>query len=85
MRKQKSLALLLLALIALLFASRNLSEHLEVWSVVLALVALITVVALVLRPLFVRRGARRAGLPSRYERVSDPWRALDKGEDPTED
>ena len=51
----------------------------------LALVALIAVVALLLRPLFVRRGARRAGLPSRYERVRDPWRALDKGEDPTED
>lgn len=85
MRKKKSLALLLLALLALLFASRNLSERLEVWSAVLAFVALATVVALLLRPLFVRRGARRAGLPSRYERVRDPWRALDKGEDPTED
>lgn len=83
MRKGKNVALLIIALLALIFASRNLSERLELWSVALALLSLITLVVLLLRPLFARRGAKRAGLPSRYERVKDPWRALDKGEDPT--
>jgi hypothetical protein len=47
--------------------------------------ALASSLILIIRPLYARRGSRRSGLPSRYERVKDPWRALDKGEDPTVD
>lgn len=55
------------------------------WSLSLMFLSLMASLALIIRPLYSRRGSRRSGLPSRYERVKDPWRALDKGEDPTVD
>ncbi|MFZ9926624.1 MAG: hypothetical protein ACO3FB_02395 [Candidatus Nanopelagicaceae bacterium] len=55
------------------------------WSLSLMFLSLMASLTLIIRPLYSRRSSRRSGLPSRYERVKDPWRALDKGEDPTVD
>jgi membrane protein implicated in regulation of membrane protease activity len=76
-------SLLLISFISLYFAAQSLGRKLELWSAAVMLCSLLTLIAVLLRPLFKRRGKRSSGLPSRYERVKDPWRALDKGEDPT--
>ena len=78
-------AALALSISALIFSTQSLARSLEMWSASLMFLALASSLILIIRPLYARRGSRRSGLPSRYERVKDPWRALDKGEDPTVD
>ncbi len=71
----------------ILIAAQSLSESLAMWSLLLLFFSLMTLLLAALAPLFLKRirgGRKRSGLPSRYERERDPWRALSAGEDPTE-
>lgn len=83
MKLYLNFSLLLISLVALYLSAQSLGSKLELWSAAVMLCSLLTLAAILIRPLFKRRGKRSSGLPSRYERVKDPWRALDKGEDPT--
>lgn len=74
----------LLSLVALVISTRNLALKLELWSLSMLVIALMLLTVIAVRPMFRKRAGRRSGLPSRYERVEDPWRALDKGQDPTQ-
>jgi uncharacterized membrane protein YbhN (UPF0104 family) len=78
-----SISLLIISFISLYFAAQSLSRKLELWSAVVLFCSLLTLAVILVRPLFKKRDKGRSGLPPRYERVKDPWRALDKGEDPT--
>ena len=82
--KRQSVIKALVPLAVLLFFGANLARTLEWWSLALFMFSLIALVTLVISSLFRRRKSGKSGLPARYERVRDPWRALDKGLDPTE-
>lgn len=84
MRRFHKLIVVLPTIAALIISMRHLAIALELWSLIVFAGALIVLLIIALQPLFRRRSGRRTGLPSRYERVIDPWRALDKGEDPTQ-
>ena len=82
--KPQSLIKVLVPSAVLLFSGANLARTLERWSLALFVLSLIALVSLVISSLFRRRKSGKSGLPARYERVRDPWRAMDKGLDPTE-
>lgn len=84
MRIIKVIAPIALALGGIVLSARLLSHELSTGALALLALSLTLLFASLIRPMFIRRGRNRAGLPSRYERVKDPWRALDAGEDPTQ-
>lgn len=83
-RLLKLLLPLAASIIGIAVSARFLSEELSIGALLLLLLSLLLLLFALLRPLFIRRGRARSGLPSRYERIPDPWRALDKGKDPTD-
>lgn len=87
MKSLKVLIAIALAISGVFIAAQSLSQALEAWALVLLALSLTTLLLAFLAPLFIKRsrgGRKRSGLPSRYEREKDPWRALSAGEDPTE-
>ena len=82
--KRQSVIKALVPLAVLLFSGANLARTLEWWSLALFMFSLIALATLVISSLFRRRKSGKSGLPARYERVRDPWRAMDKGLDPTD-
>ena len=87
MRVMKFLLPLVLAIIGAFISAQALASELTTWAVLLLLTSTVLAVTLLLRPLFAKRisgSQKRSGLPSKYERIQDPWRALSAGQDPTE-
>ena len=82
--KRQSVIKALVPLAVLLFSGANLARTLEWWSLALFMFSLIALATLVISSLFRRRKSGKSGLPARYQRVRDPWRAMDKGLDPTD-
>ena len=88
MRAIKLLLPLSLAVAGIFISSKALASELTAWAALLLLTSTICTVTLLLRPLFTTRKSGnqlRSGLPSKYERTQDPWRALSSGQDPTEE
>jgi tellurite resistance protein TehA-like permease len=73
----------LVAVTGITLSARALANELLLWALILLIFSILLLLFTLLRPLFIRRGRRGSGLPSRYERLPDPWRTLDKGKDPT--
>lgn len=87
MRSVKVIVAILLSTSGIIIAAQSLSQALQVWALLLLVLSLTSLLLALIAPLFIKRmrgGRKRSGLPSRYERVKDPWRALSAGEDPTE-
>lgn len=87
MRSIKFIIAIALSISGVFIAATSLSQALEGWALVLLILSLATLLLAFVTPLFIKRtrgGRKRSGLPSRYEREKDPWRALSAGEDPTE-
>lgn len=77
----------LLGALGVFIAARALVSELTLWALLLLVISILILLVAIARPLFVKRGGKgraRAGLPSKYERVEDPWRALSAGRDPTD-
>ncbi len=88
MRILKSAVSLAIGLVGLVISARALNSELSLWALLLLFCASLLVLITLLRPLFVRRSRgkqKSSGLPSKYERVQDPWRALSAGQDPTKE
>ncbi|MFM8254281.1 MAG: hypothetical protein ACKN9O_03535 [Actinomycetota bacterium] len=87
MRSVKVIVAILLSTSGIIIAAQSLSQALQVWALLLLALSLTSLLLALIAPLFIKRkrgGRKRSGLPSRYEREKDPWRALSAGEDPTE-
>ena len=87
MRLLRKVLPLTTGIVGLMISARALSTELTLWALLLLVVALVLLLFSLARPMFaqrVRGGRARSGLPSKYERVQDPWRALSAGQDPTE-
>ncbi len=87
MRSVKFIVAIILSTSGALIAAQSLSQALQAWALLLLMLSLTSLLLALIAPLFMRRmrgGRKRSGLPSRYEREKDPWRALSAGEDPTE-
>jgi hypothetical protein len=87
MRSVKVIVAILLSTSGIIIAAESLSQALQVWALLLLALSLTSLLLALIAPLFIKRmrgGRKRSGLPSRYEREKDPWRALSAGEDPTE-
>lgn len=87
MRWLKRVLPLAIGITGLIISARALSTELTLWALLLLLSALLLLLFSLARPMFAKRvrgGRARSGLPSKYERVEDPWRALSAGRDPTE-
>lgn len=79
---------LAIGIAGLIMSARALSSELTLWALLLLSFALLLLLFSLVRPMFVNRarsGRARSGLPSKYERVQDPWRALSAGQDPTDE
>ena len=78
---------LAISIAGLVISARALAGELTLWALILLLFSLLLLLFSLARPMFAKRGEsgrKRSGLPSKYERVQDPWRALSAGQDPTE-
>jgi|GEM_PF-1595633 len=87
MRSVKVIVAIVLSTSGVIIAAQSLSQALQVWALLLLALSLTSLLLALIAPLFIKRmrgGGKRSGLPSRYEREKDPWRALSAGEDPTE-
>ncbi|MFM7499284.1 MAG: hypothetical protein ACKO3U_00975 [Actinomycetota bacterium] len=87
MRSVKVIVAIILSTSGIIIAAQSLSQALQVWALLLLALSLTSLLLALIAPLFIKRmrgGRKRSGLPSRYEREKDPWRALSAGEDPTE-
>lgn len=83
----KFIAPISLGCIGLGISAKALVGELTTWALLLFISSLVVLLVMLLRPLFIKRNrgsVKSSGLPSKYERVRDPWRALSAGQDPTE-
>lgn len=87
MRFVKIVTPALIGITGIIIAARSLEVELHFWALILLLISLLLVLISLVRPMYAKRvrgGRKRSGLPSKYERMEDPWRSLSAGHDPTE-